>query len=98
MVEYSSASEYIDTATSIRAKITAIDAIISALLTVAANAAATDNITEYMLDDGQTKINTVYKGTSGVYASIKNFENLKQYYINKLNPRRVRLVDSKNFR
>lgn len=97
MVVYKSADIYIETATSLRDKITKIDAIITALTATALKSAATDNITEYRLDDGQTKIETIYKGTDAIFKSIHAFEKIKQMYINQLNGRSMRLVDSKNF-
>lgn len=98
MITYSSASIYIESQTSLNSKITAIDAIISALLTTAATAASNEHITEYQLDDGQVKIRTSYRGAQAVFASIKAFEELKQFYVNKKTGRVVRLVDSKNFK
>lgn len=95
---YQSASEYIDSRTSIAAKIAAIDAIISALLTTAATAAADDNINEYWLNDGQTQIKTIYKGAHAIQRSINEFERLRQMYVNRLSGRVTVLMDSKNFR
>lgn len=97
MVQYDSAAIYLESCTTVRAKIVAIDAIIAALMLTAAKAASTDNIEEYWLDDGQTKIKTLYRGTAAVFESINAFEKLKQMYINQLNGRIVRLVDGKNF-
>jgi len=98
MVVYDSAAIYIDSQTTIQGRITAIDSIITALLTTAAKAAANDNISEYWLNDGQTQIKTMYKGADAVMKSIKSFETLKQHYVNQLNGRVMRLVDSKNFK
>ena len=97
MTVYDSASIYLDSRTSVKAKITAIDAIIAALLTTAVKAASGENITEYWLDDGQTKIKTVRRTSKEIEASIAAFERLKQYYVNQLNGRVFRLIDSKNF-
>lgn len=97
-VYFDSASIYLDTATSLRDKITKIDAIIDALLLIAADSADTENITEYSLDSGQTKIKTQYRGASDIMRSIENFEKLKNYYVNKLNGRSWKLLHSKNFR
>lgn len=97
MVTFDSASIYIDSATSNKAKVVAIDAIIDGLLSTAAKAATDENITEYMLNDGQTIIKSVYRGSEAIYASIAAFERLKQMYMNRINGRMVRLVDSKNF-
>jgi 2C-methyl-D-erythritol 2,4-cyclodiphosphate synthase len=97
-VYYDSASIYIDCASDLRGKITRIDAIITALEDAALVAAAKGDITEYSLDDGQTKIRTVYRDASSIATAIANFEQIKQRYINRLNGRHVRLVDGKNFR
>lgn len=97
MVVYENAAIYIETATSLNDKITKIDAVISALLSTALKSAANDHITEYNLDDGQTKIRTAYRGTAAIMNSIKEFETIKQMYVNQLNGRVMRLVDGKNF-
>jgi hypothetical protein len=96
MAVYDSASIYVECATTLQDKITRIDAIITALETTALKMAANDNISEYSLNDGQTQIKTVYKGADAVMKSIQAFENLRQIYINRLNGRSMRLVDSKN--
>ena len=97
MVIYNSAAIYIDSATTLQEKITKIDAIITALEDTALKAASTGDITEYTLDDGQTKINTIYRGAADVERAITSFERIRQRYINQLNGRIVRLVDGKNF-
>lgn len=97
MVEYSSEGVYIESCTSDRAKITALDAIINGLMTAAANAAGNEGISEYWLDDGQTKIKKVYRSTASIESAIETFERLKQKYINRINGRIVRRVDGKNF-
>lgn len=98
MVIYDSAYIYVDSCTSIKEKIVRLDAIITALEDTALKSAANDDVTEVSLDDGQTKIKTAYKGTDSVLKSIKGFIKLKNYYVNKLNGRVIRLVDSKSFR
>lgn len=97
MVIFDSTQIYLESRTSIAAKVAAIDAVIDALFAAAANAAANSDITEYWLDDGQTKIKETYRGPQAILASIKVFESQKQYYINKLNGRKIRLVDSRSF-
>ncbi len=97
MVVFDSAAIYLDTCKTNKEKIVAIDAIINALMITATKAAANDNITEYALDDGQTKIRTMYRGTAAIFESINAFEKLKQMYIQRINGRMVRLVDGKNF-
>jgi hypothetical protein len=97
MTIYESAAIYIDSCTTLRGKITAIDNVIAALNTSALKAAATGNITEYSLDDGQTKIKATYRSPIEVSNSITAFEGIRQRYINQLNGRVVQLRDGKNF-
>ena len=88
---------YIQSATSLRAKIAAIDAIIDALIVQSADATLTQNLSEYQLNDGQTIIKQVYRGENGIADAIDRFETIKQRYVNQLNGRVIRAVDSKNF-
>jgi len=97
MIEYSTASVYIECANDLREKIARIDAVITALETTALVAAEKNGISEYWLDDGQIKIKTMYRNGSEVAASIDAFERIKQRYINQLNGRKFTLVDGKNF-
>lgn len=95
---FTSAGLYIASATDIKTKVARIDAIIDALWIVAADAATVDNITEYSVDNGQTKIQAMYKSAAQVEASIQAFQKQRQFYINQLPGGRVfRLVDGKNF-
>ncbi len=96
MVYYETCTIYINSATTIKAKIAKIDAVIDMLLESALKAASTDNLSEYSLDDGQSKIKTVYRGSTGVAQAIEIFEIQKQRLINQLNGRITRSVDSKN--
>lgn len=98
MVIYNSAAIFIESSASLCDKIEKIDLVIAALETTALNSAANDHITEYQLDDGQTKIKTIYKGTDQILKSIDAFEKMKTRYINKLNGHSFRMVDSKSLR
>lgn len=95
---YLSSAEYVESFTEVRDKITAIDGIISALLTQALKMAAKDGIDEYWLNDGQVQIKASYRGAFSVQKSILAFRQLKQDYINQLQGNIFRLRDSKNFR
>lgn len=97
MVEYTSEGIYLDSCTTNQAKVVAIDAIINSLMASAASNAGNAGISEYWLDDGQTKIKKVYRSSSSIFDAIKDFERLKQMYVNRINGRMVRLVDGKNF-
>lgn len=97
MIIYTSADVYITSCKTLTSKIAAIDNLISALLDTAAKAAVNENLTEYILDDGQTKIQCNYRGMGGITKSIQGLETLKNMYQNQLNGHVVRLVDGKNF-
>jgi len=98
MVYFDRCGLYIQSKQSLHDKIVAIDAIIDALIVQSADAIASENITEYQLNDGQTIIKQVYRGASNISQAIMSFESIKQIYVNRLNGRVVRSIDSKNFR
>jgi hypothetical protein len=97
MVEYTSEIAYIESQSDARSKITAIDQIIDALLVTSAKAALSEDVTEYWLDDGQTKIKTIRRSVESITKSIAGLRTLKNEYINQLNGRVMQLRDSKNF-
>ncbi len=97
MIIYTKADVYITSKKTLREQLTAIDQVIAALLATAAKAAVNENLTEYILDDGQTKIQCNYRGIDGITRSIQSLEKLKNIYSNQLNGRVIRLVDGKNF-
>lgn len=100
MVTYDNCAIYITSASDLEERIDNIKAVMSALRDQRLNAALNDNISnyqEYSLDDGQTKIRTVYRGINEINGAIKVLERELQECYNQLNGRRVRLVDHKNF-
>lgn len=97
MARYDSAAVYIESASSIRQKITRLDAIIDALLTTVLKSAENGDVQEYWLNDGQTQIKTSYRSAKEVLDAVNVFERTKQIYVNRLNGRVMRLVDGKNF-
>lgn len=96
-VIFDSADIYIDQGTDLRAKIVRTDAIIDALFTAALKAAARGAVSMYELDDGQSKVKTMYRNATEVQNAITAFERIKQMYVNRLNGHMVRLVDQSNF-
>lgn len=96
MAEYISTGQYISEAKTDADRLIRVNKVIDALLETAANSAGNAHITNYSMDDGQTKIQTEYRGTDAIMKSIKDFETLREYYKNKVNGRVMRLVDSKN--
>lgn len=96
MSVFDSETIYLNGVTEMFDKVKRIDAIIKALLTLAEGAAGNDDVVEYMLDDGQTKIRTEFRGMSSIMRAIKDYEALRQMYFNRLNGRTMRLVDSQS--
>jgi len=97
MVLYLSTPEYLASATTTEAKIVALEKVITALFVTLEKAAVNDDISSYMLDDGQTKVETMYKSAAQVAASIKALETLLNMYRRKLGGGGVmRFVDSSN--
>ena len=96
-VVYDSAGIYVASRTTNLQKIAAIDAIISKLEEMALISAGTINIDDYSLDDGQTKIKTKYRSGADITTAIMDFMKIREIYINRVNGRQIRLVDSRNF-
>lgn len=97
MVLYLSTSEYLASAKTYEAKIAALEKVIAALFVTLERAATNDDLTSYMLDDGQTKVETMYKSAEQVVNSIKALETLLNMYRRKIGGGGVmRFVDSKN--
>jgi len=97
MIYFDSCSTYVQSKQTLLDKIAAIDAIIDMLESTALTMAGNDNVQEYSLNDGQTIIKTIYKGSVGIASAIDDFERIRQRYVNRLNGRMHRAVDGKNF-
>jgi len=97
---YHDVSEYITTAATTKEWIARVKATITALqaqrLAMSLNGSKA-GVSEYSLDDGQTKIRTVYRSvdelTSAIAALRKELKELQS----DLTPRMVKLMDEKNF-
>jgi hypothetical protein len=96
-VYYDSAAIYIQSRSTLRDKIIAIDKIIEALELQALTAAGNIDVSEYSLDDGQTRIKTMYRSGKDIADSILVFMRIREMYVNRLNGRKFRLLDSRNF-
>ena len=93
MVVYDDFAAYVRSAADNEAKILRIDAIITALEDSALNAAGKQSFEEYQLDDGQSRIRATYRSAKDIADAIFDFEQLRQIYINRVNPRVFRMVD-----
>ena len=96
MIYYDSADIYVLSLDTKVAQISAIQKIQDALLAQALQAASKGAISEYMLNDGQTIIKATYRSAKEVKDAWLAFEQIKQIFINSINGRSVRLIDSKN--
>lgn len=86
------------TPTQIRTKITQLDVIIASLYDTALKSVATGNFVRYQIDTGQTKQDVEYSTTDSIIKAIQGYEKLRSMLVVKLQPRVVRLMDSKNFK
>lgn len=98
MAEFESAATYIACVRTPGERIKRIDQIIDALMDAALTAAETGYVDEYMLDDGQTKINQKYKSPEEIGAAIKKFQEIRNLYVNQAGGAFVKLVDRSNFK
>lgn len=94
---YEQASDYIQSCTSLKAKIAAIDAIIEKLMIAAAQAAESGYIDEYWFDDGHIKIRNKFRDVAHVEKSIMAFQRLRNMYAQDNGGRMVQLRDKSNF-
>lgn len=90
-------SDYIQSCTTAKAQIAAIDEIISKLIVSAAAAAEGEHITQYSLNDGQTIISTTKRSAAQIQQSIIAFRRLRNDIVSDKTGRIYRLVDGKNF-
>lgn len=93
---FTSETDYIDQ-TLAADRVTAIDNLITALLTTAISAVGKAAITEYKLSDGQTEIRKLYRNPNEVMATVSLLRVLRQQFINDINPSMVRLMGANNF-
>jgi hypothetical protein len=84
MALYSCPKDYLDTCTETSDKIKKINTLISALEDSAIRAAASGEIEEYMLDDGQSKIRNVYRSIEDIANAILSFEKIREMLINRM--------------
>jgi hypothetical protein len=103
MIVYKCASAYVQSFTTLKGKIDAINAIQDALLNQALvniETNATENMSQYSLNDGQTVISATYRSSDQVMQDYRSYETLKEQLLaayNNASGRMVRLVDHKSF-
>jgi hypothetical protein len=100
MITYTTADEYITSASTLEDRITKIGQVISAMEDMMLKAAATGQFQDYWLDTGQTRIKTTYRDINVVTAAYQNFLKIEQMLIGRLNRQNngstTKLIDDKN--
>jgi len=96
MAIYSTCIEYIRCSTNTNDKIKRINAVIEALEDSMLEGALKANIEEYSLDDGQTKIKTVFRDINTIEDSIVALIRRRTSLINSCIGHRYGLMDGKN--
>jgi len=96
-VYFDSAYIYITSVSDMKSRLAKVRQVIDALLDLQIEAAVNDNIDEYWLDDGQTRIKMNYRSSADIAKAITDLERIEQTYLNRLNGRTARLVDGKAF-
>ena len=84
-MEIYSVSEYIQSCSTLKSKIAAIDNLIDAMIINAAEAIDNSGTASYSMDDGQMKVTTNYRSVEEISLGIKHLEKIKQLYVNRLN-------------
>src|SRR5688572_18806198 len=101
MITYYKISEYLETVSSLEARLTAVKAILDNMQTAMIAGALNSNKQEYRMDDGQTKIEVVYADFKALTAAYKDMLTVKDILLATLNinaqGRITRRIDSKNF-
>ena len=84
MVVYECASDYLSTAKSVEEKIVKIDVLIDGLFDAMTKAIASGEIQEYHIDDGQSRIRTIYRSVPDLMKGMHQYETMRALYANKL--------------
>jgi hypothetical protein len=98
-IYFTSTRKYIESFTTVRDRIAAIDRAIDALILLCADTEIIEKqyIDEYSLDDGQTKIRAKYRNIESIQASIEALYKVRNLLVNRRTGRHFRLVDGRNF-
>lgn len=89
--------EYIQSKSSLDAKIVAIEALIDAMLLESIDAIGNSGTASYSMDDGQMKVSTEYRSIGAITDGIKGLEKILQIYINRRNGNLVILRGRLNY-
>jgi len=90
---YDSVSDYLQSADDMKDRITKIDGVIAGLYLSLEKAVSSGHIQEYHIDDGQSRIRTIYRSVPDIEKGILGFEKLRVLYENKISGRVINLRD-----
>lgn len=96
MVVFEKASDYFRSCSDNRTMITAIDAVITALIVASAAAAESGHIQEYWFDDGQVKIRNNFRNPADIPGAIQAYRRLRNDLVQENTGRIIKLIDGKN--
>jgi hypothetical protein len=80
-------SQYIESKTTLVAKIAAYDLIISGLETTMLLAVESGHVKQYEYDDSMMKVRAEYRSVDDIANAMIGYEKIRQMYINRLNGR-----------
>jgi hypothetical protein len=83
MASYDTILGYINCSQGVKDEITRIDAVITALQDAQLKGALNGEVSEYSLDDGQTKIKQVFNSYEGLSKAVLALETRKKSLINE---------------
>ena len=89
---------YVNGALTVQDKICRIEEIIGIMMNSLAESALNQDVSEYRLDDGQTKVQTIYRSATQITNAIEDLERLVVFYKNKDLPRTTVLRDHEQIR
>lgn len=78
---------YVKAAMTTDQKICRLEEIIAIMYDSLAESALNQDISEYRMDDGQTKVQSIYRSASQITNAIEDLERLVQFHKNKSVPR-----------
>lgn len=84
---YSTISQYIESKTTLQAKIAAYDLIIAGLETTMLLAVESGHVKQYEFDDSMMKVRSEYRSVDDIAKAMMGYEKIRQIYINRLNGR-----------
>lgn len=96
-VIFEKATDYLESCTSLSAKIAALDLIIDKMILSIGKAAESGHLEEYWFDDGHVKIRNKYRNVTQMSDSLTAFQRMRNYYANNKAGRVTRLKDVSNF-